>query len=196
MIPRDEDPGKDPSETEPAASGAADSPGSDESKLSEESKRLESESKRLDSELSATRDRWLRAEAELQNYRRRAMRDVEEARRAAENRLLLETLDQLDDLERALDQAKSDAPPSWLEGVRLVAGRMIEFLGREGVRPIEAVGQPFDPDRHEALLEAETDEVPPGHVVQVVRRGWMREGRTLRAARVVVARRTADATTG
>jgi molecular chaperone GrpE len=188
MIPREEDPGKDPSEIEPAASGEADSPGATEA-ASEESKRLKSE-------LDATRDRWLRAEAELQNYRRRAMRDVEEARRAAENRLLLETLDQLDDLERAIDQAKSDAPPSWLEGVRLVAGRMIESLGREGVRGIEAVGQPFDPDKHEALLEAETDEVPPGHVVQVVRRGWMREGRTLRAARVVVARRTADAAAG
>jgi molecular chaperone GrpE len=183
MTARNEE--KEPSEIEREASaeGAAEAPATEDAK-------------QLATELEATRDRWLRAEAELQNFRRRAMRDVEEARRAAENRLLLETLDQLDDLERAIEQARSDAPPSWLEGVRLVTGRMIEFLGREGARPIEAVGQPFDPDRHEALLETETDEVPPGHVVQVVRRGWLREGRVLRAARVVVARRTADAATG
>ena len=135
------------------------------------------------------RDRWLRAEAELQNYRRRAAREREEARRGAEEGVMLEVVAALDDLDRAvLTAAASGAPGPWVEGVRLVAARLGEFLARQGVTPVDPLGQPFDPLFHEAVLEMEDAEVSPGHVARVVLRGWRRGERALRAARVVVAR--------
>ena len=135
------------------------------------------------------RDRWLRAEADLQNFRRRAARDLEEAVRFAEERLLLETIGEMDDLERALTVAReAGAPDPWVQGIQMVAHRMTQNLERRGVTRMQPLGAAFDPEQHEALLELETDEVPAGHVVQVVRPGYQRQGRALRAARVVVAR--------
>src|SRR6185503_2154602 len=98
------------------------------------------------------KDRWLRAEADLQNYRRRSQRDREEAVRSTEERLLLEMIAQLDDLERALEAAsESRTTDPWVQVVRLVAGRMVEFLARQGVTPMDAVGEVFDPELHEAM---------------------------------------------
>src|SRR5206468_10387169 len=75
------------------------------------------------------RDRWLRAEAELQNFRRRAQRDLEEARRFTEERVLLEMISMLDDLERGLESAReAGAPDPWVQGVQLVAQRMGDYL--------------------------------------------------------------------
>lgn len=138
----------------------------------------------------ALRDRWLRAEAELQNYRRRAQREREETRRAAEESALLELVQVLDDLERALESAPdSGASEAWLQGVKLVANRALEGLGRFGVSVVDPQGERFDPVFHEALLELEAPAgVEPGTVMQVVHKGYARGGRALRAARVVVAR--------
>lgn len=140
------------------------------------------------------RDRWLRAEADLQNYRRRAQRDLEESVRFAENRILLEMIAQLDDLERALATAReAEAPDSWVQGVRMVANRMVDDLARHDVVPMGALGERFDPEQHEALLEVDAPEgVEPGRIVQVVREGYRRGDRPLRAARVVVAGRPGE----
>lgn len=133
------------------------------------------------------RDRWLRAEAELQNFRRRASREWEEGRRAAEESVLLEMVAVLDDLERAL--AAAEPASSWTQGVALVAQRIRDFLARQGVAVEDPLGRPFDPAFHEALLELEAPEgAAPGTVVQVVHKGYRRGGRALRTARVVVAR--------
>jgi molecular chaperone GrpE len=136
------------------------------------------------------KDRWLRAEAELQNFRRRAGRQWEEARRGAEEAVLLEMVAALDDLERALEAARGiGAVQEWVKGVALVAQRLRGYLARQGVGIVDPLGQPFDPAFHEALLE--TDAPPgtlPGAVVQVVQKGYRRGDRALRAARVVVAR--------
>lgn len=136
------------------------------------------------------RDRWLRAEADLQNYRRRARRDVDEGRRIAEERVMLEIVHALDDLDRAVESAaQSGAPESWTSGVTLTAQRLREYLLREGVRTLDPVGQPFDPSFHEAILEVDAPAgVEPGQVVQVVLKGYARGERSLRPARVVVAR--------
>jgi molecular chaperone GrpE len=137
------------------------------------------------------KDQWQRTEADLQNYRRRAQRDAEEARRDAEERVMLEIIAALDDLERALEAAReSGAPESWTHGVQLVAQRLNEFLVRQGVVALRPVGEPFDPQFHEALLEVDPPAgVAPGAVVQVALTGYRRGARALRAARVVVAKR-------
>lgn len=142
------------------------------------------------------KDRWLRAEAEIQNVRRRAARDREESVRSNEDRILLDLIEVLDDLERALAALGAEqghppkvGPASWAQGVALTAQRMREVLARRGVVPIEAVGQPFDPTLHEALLEVPSAEgIAPGAVAQEVQRGYRRGDRALRAARVVVAK--------
>jgi molecular chaperone GrpE len=135
------------------------------------------------------KDRWLRAEAELQNFRRRAAREREETRLSAEEGVMLEVIVALDDLDRALAAVpESNSPEPWAEGVRMVADRLAEYLGRHGVVALDPVGQPFDPAFHEAVLEMAVPGVEPGHVTEVLLRGWRRGPRALRAARVVVAR--------
>jgi len=142
------------------------------------------------------RDRWLRAEADLQNYRRRARLDAEEARRTGEERVMREIITALDDLDRALESA-GGAPEAWLEGVRLVGQRLRESLARDGVRVIDPIGQLFDPALHEAILEMDAPQgTPPGTVVQVVLKGYARGDRALRPARVVVARAPRTGTEG
>ena len=136
------------------------------------------------------KDQWLRAEAELQNVRRRARREVEDARRAAEEAVLLDLVAWLDDLERAIEAAATGgASPTWVEGVSLVLQKGREYLERQGVTAVDPAGQPFDPAHHEAILEVDAPEgASPGSVVQVVQKGYRRGARSLRAARVVVAR--------
>jgi molecular chaperone GrpE len=136
------------------------------------------------------KDRWMRSAAELQNYRRRAQREIEEARRIAEERVLLEIIAAIDDLDRALDSAReANAPRSWTEGVQLVMSRLVDYLARQGVVALDPIGEPFNPEFHEAMLEVEAPDAEPGHVVQTALRGYRRGPRALRPARVVVARR-------
>jgi molecular chaperone GrpE len=139
-------------------------------------------------------DRWLRAEAELQNFRRRSAREMEESRRHAEEAVMLDLISLLDDLERGIQAARAGgAADAWLQGIELVAARMRDTLARRGVEVVDPVGQPFDPGQHEALLEVPAVQgMKPGDVAQVVLKGYRRGARALRAARVVVARAPAE----
>ena len=145
---------------------------------------------RLTSREPDYKDRWLRAEAEIQNTRRRAARDRDDAVRASEERILLDMVEVLDDLERALAALPQDqAANPWAQGVALTAQRLRDALARRGVTAIATVGEPFDPMFHDALLEvAPPAGTKPGAVVQEVQKGYARDNRALRAARVVVAR--------
>jgi molecular chaperone GrpE len=136
------------------------------------------------------KDRWLRAEAEVQNTRRRMLRDRDDAVRASEERILLDMVEVLDDLERALAALPQEqSGNAWAQGVALTAQRLRDALARRGVTPIATVGEPFDPMFHDALLEVAPPEgIRPGAVVQEVQKGYARDNRALRAARVVVAR--------
>ena len=178
--PRDREPGPEGEATMPPEAGAEAPP----PKASEPAATAPAD------EAAAFKDRWLRAEAELQNFRRRASREWDEARRDAEERVMLEIIGALDDLDRALESAEqASAASSWTEGVRLTARRLREYLARQGVEAIDPLGQPFDPAFHEAMLEIDAPEGrAAGEVVQVVLKGYARGGRPLRAARVVVAR--------
>ena len=136
------------------------------------------------------KDRWLRAEAEIQNTRRRAARDREDAIRLAEDRILIEWIESLDDLERALAALTPEqASEPWSQGVAHTAQRMRDALARLGVSTTPALGQPFDPAFHEALLEVPAPPgIAAGSVAQEIQKGYRRGERSLRAARVVVAR--------
>ena len=126
-------------------------------------------------------DRWKRAAAEFANYKRRTEQDRVTWFREANAGLITEFLPVLDDLERALANVPpGEAESKWVEGVRLVERKYRGVLERQGVAPIEAVGQPFDPALHEAVGgSGET-------VTQEFRRGYTLHGRVLRPAMVVV----------
>jgi molecular chaperone GrpE len=131
-------------------------------------------------------DRLRRALADLDNYRKRADREVE--RRVTEGRetLLREVLEPLDNIERAL-QAADHGPLA--QGLRGVFDQMEALLARHGAQRIGAVGEPFDPMRHEAVAVRHTDDVPDGTIVDVARSGFAIGDRVLRPAQVVVATR-------
>jgi len=179
---------------EPGGTPPADAPVAATEPVADEAAEFAAETARADAmpapEEPDYKDRWLRAEAEIQNVRRRLAREREEAVRGSEERVLLDVIGLLDDLERALAALTPEqAGEAWAQGVALTAQRMRDALARHGVLPIAAVGQPFDPTLHEALLEIPAAEgVAPGHVAQEVQRGYRRDQRALRASRVVVVR--------
>jgi molecular chaperone GrpE len=133
-------------------------------------------------------DRYLRAAADLENLRKRQKREVDDARLESKGRVLKEMLPVVDNLERAIEHATSQAGSNPIvEGVQLVLRQFLTAFERLDVTPIEAGGQPFDPNLHEAISQAESDS-PPGTVVQVLQRGYKSGERLLRPALVVVAK--------
>jgi len=134
-------------------------------------------------------ERTTRAAADLENYRKRAQKEKEEVQRFGSEKLLKDLLPVLDNLDRALDAAsKSPDIDSFLKGVAMTRKSFEDALGRHGVKPFSAKGQPFDPRMHEAIQQVETAEVPAGHVAHEVVRGFFLNERLVRPAMVVVAR--------
>jgi molecular chaperone GrpE len=136
--------------------------------------------------LAQMEDRYKRALADLDNYRKRSARDVQT--RVAESReaLLRDWLEAVDSVERAL-QMGHGTPAA--EGLRALLEQMEAILARHGAQRIGAAGEPFDPERHEAIDVRATTEVPDRTVLEVARSGWAIGDRVLRPALVVVARR-------
>jgi molecular chaperone GrpE len=133
-------------------------------------------------------DRYLRAAADLENLRKRQKREMDDARLESKGRVLKEMLPVVDNLERAIEHATAQAGTNPIvEGVQLVLRQFLTAFERLDVTPIEAGGQPFDPNLHEAISQAESD-APPGTVVQVLQRGYKSGDRLLRPALVVVAK--------
>jgi molecular chaperone GrpE len=147
----------------------------------------------LVAENASLRERLLRALADAENTRRRAERSTAEARQYAISDLARELLGIADNLQRAIEaagQQTADADPSLIEGVRATERMLEQLLERFGIRKIEALGQAFDPNRHEAVMQVDDAERPPGTVAQVIQDGYTIHDRLLRPARVIVSRRT------
>jgi len=133
-------------------------------------------------------DRYLRAAADLENLRKRQRREIEDAKLEAKGRVLKEMLPVVDNLERAIEHATTHAGTNPIvEGVQLVLRQFLTAFERLDVTPVEAAGQPFDPNLHEAISQQESDSAP-GTVVQVLQRGYKSGDRLLRPALVVVAK--------
>jgi len=142
------------------------------------------------SEIAALRERLMRALAETENTRRQGERRVQDAQQYAINNLARELLQVVDNLRRALGAAEGDAGKAdgLIEGVAATDRVLTQILNRFGVKEVDALNQPFDPDRHEAVMETDKTEQPPGSVVQVLENGYTLHDRLLRPARVVVAK--------
>jgi len=146
--------------------------------------------------LKDTHERLLRVAAEFDNFKKRATKEREDAQKFGIERLLKDFLPVADNLERALDHAEEHDLRQVIEGVKLVQKLLETTLARHGVTGFSALGQPFDPNLHEALMQQESD-APAGTVVSEMSRGYKLNERLVRPAAVVVARpRSAAAPAG
>jgi len=132
--------------------------------------------------------RLQRVSADYLNYQKRARREIEEAHTFANTSLVRDLLGVLDDMERALEAAAANhnADDPLLGGMRLVYDKALEVLARHGVTRIQAEGQPFDPNRHEAMMQQPSPDCRGPTVLQEFQRGYELNGRVIRPARVVV----------
>jgi molecular chaperone GrpE len=137
--------------------------------------------------LKDTHDRLLRLAAEFDNFKKRAAKERDDLQKFGIERLLKDFLPVADNLERALDHAEEHDLRQVIEGVKLVQKLLENTLAKHGVTGFSALGQPFDPNLHEALMQQESD-APPGTVVSEMSRGYKLNERLVRPAAVVVAR--------
>ncbi|RKO66216.1 nucleotide exchange factor GrpE [Desulfofundulus salinus] len=131
--------------------------------------------------------RLARMQADFENYRRRMNREREEWFKYASQPLVAELLSVLDNFERAL-AAREEDPARVVAGVEMIYRQLKEILAREGLSPVPAVNEPFDPAKHEAIMQEETDAYPDNTVIEELRRGYYFKDRLLRPAMVKVAR--------
>jgi molecular chaperone GrpE len=145
-------------------------------------------------EIARLKDERLRALAEVENIRRRAARDREEAAQYAISRFARDLLAVADNLRRALQSVPAASPATdpqltaLVEGVEMTERELLSVLDRHGVKPVPALGEVFNPHVHEAMFELPDETVPHGTVVQVMQQGYAIHDRTLRPARVGLAR--------
>jgi molecular chaperone GrpE len=132
-------------------------------------------------------DRYLRAAAELENVRKRATRDVENARKYALERFGKELLAVRDTLEMGLAAAENATVESLIEGKNATLKLLTTVLAQFGIEEVDPLGEPFDPEFHEAISVQPSDDVEPGSVITVVQKGYTLNGRLLRPAMVIVA---------
>lgn len=134
-------------------------------------------------------DGWQRSRAEFANYKKRVERELEVANQNAAGRILKRYLPIVDDLERALKNRPEEAEGAqWAEGIELVYRKMLALLESEGVKPMQAEGEMFDPNRHEAILTEDSDEHESGKITEVLQQGYLLGDKVLRPAMVRVAR--------
>lgn len=133
-------------------------------------------------------DGWQRTQAEFINYRKRVEREQEQQRLNAIGSAVRRYLPVVDDLERALMNLPEDCQGiPWVDGITLIYQKMTSALEADGVKPMGNVGEPFDPNLHEAIGQAPSDDIPSGHIIEVLQKGYVIGDRVLRPAVVRVA---------
>jgi molecular chaperone GrpE len=140
-------------------------------------------------EVVRLKEQWLRTAADFDNFRKRAKREQDEARRNGREDLLRAILPVFDNLERAVQSAqRSSDVKAMSDGLSMVLRQFVEALGREQITRVPTVGQAFDPSLHEAIQQVETAEHAPGTVIAEVQSGYLQGDRLVRPAMVVVAK--------
>lgn len=182
--------GEDMREEEPADEKSSDGRPHEADKNEAERNEQDSEPV-LDPEAQAAEylEGWKRARAEFSNYKKRVDRELQDAYLRAAGDAITRYLSILDDLERAQqDIPKDEKSANWAQGIDLIYRKMKAMIEAEGVKVIEAEGQPFDPNLHEAISHEESDELREGYVIDVVQQGYRMGDRVLRPAMVRVAK--------
>jgi molecular chaperone GrpE len=177
--------GGEPRNDPPSAAGA---PGGDNGRGDAQVEALRRELATAEQNAQAQRDLYLRSAAELENVRKRAQRDIEQAHRYAIEGFASELLPVRDSLELGLSSGASADAKTLLAGQEATLKLLQRAFDKFAIRQIDPVGQPFDPNQHEAVLMQESSSSAPNSVLQVVQSGYDLNGRLLRPARVIVAR--------
>lgn len=158
------------------------------------------ETKELSAEeaLAQAEEKYLRLAAEFENFKKRSLRERGDLIQSANDQLIIQILDVVDNFERALNQTQQSASgdsidkdklfDSLHQGAQMIHGQLKTMLTAHGVVEIEAEGVPFDPETHEAVLQIESDTCPPDHVAQVLTKGYKKGDRVLRHVKVGVAK--------
>jgi molecular chaperone GrpE len=142
----------------------------------------------LETEVQTLKDRWLRSVADLENYKKRTKREIDEATTRVVQNLLPSFLPTMDNLERALEIASTGAPVEQLQkGLQMVRDEFTNALRKHGIEAVPSVGIAFDPAIHDALQQIDSPDHAPGVVIREFERGYRLGERLLRPARVVIA---------
>lgn len=150
---------------------------------------LEQRIAELERQAESFRDQALRSQAEAENTRRRASRDVENAHKYALEKFSADLLPVLDSLEKAVEVAgQSEGADSIAQGVELSLKLFLSVLEKHGIERIDPTGEPFDPQVHEAMTMVPSAHAEPNSVLEVMQAGYLLNGRVVRAAKVVVAK--------
>ncbi|WP_226663395.1 nucleotide exchange factor GrpE [Microbulbifer aggregans] len=150
----------------------------------------EAEIASLHQQLAEHKDMVLRAQADVQNARRRAQQDVEKAHKFGVEKLIKDLLPVVDNLERAIATIDSEheAHKAVVEGIELTQKSFIDTLTKSGVEVIDPAGEPFDPELHQAMAQVPNGDVEPNTVLEVFQKGYRLNGRLVRPAMVVVSK--------
>ena len=145
------------------------------------------DSEGLQADLNRFRDLALRSQADFENYKKRAAREKDEAIKYANSSLLEKLVAIVDNFELGLEAARAEGQKSPIfSGMSMVLKQLMDFLTDNGLQPIDAAGQKFDPNLHEAIAHEPSDEVPEEVVIRQTRRGYRMKDRLLRPSSVVV----------
>ena len=152
-------------------------------------KEIQEELETAKQEAKETYDRFLRISAEFENYKKRSAREMDDLRKYSNQSLILEMLAVVDNLERALSSSNgsSSNDKCMADGVNLTLKEILKVFEKFNVKPIESIGQPFDPNFHQAMMQEETDDYPENTVITELQKGYMIHDRLLRPSMVVVA---------
>ncbi len=155
-----------------------------------EIERLRLEVPKKDEEIRNLHDKYLRICADFENYKKRNMKEQMESAKYANERILKELLPVIDNLERAILHSKETSDFRGLvEGVELTCKQFLDSMGRFGVKVVQSIGEPFDPSRHQALGQVESDKHDENIVVEELQKGYLLEDRMLRPALVNITRK-------
>ena len=138
------------------------------------------------------RNSYLRAVAELDNFRKRSEREIENARKFAIERFAQELVTVGDALEAGVSAGAANPGPALLEGAQATLRQLHRAFEKAGIKLIDPIGQPFDPEWHEAMTVQESPDKPPNTVLAVIQKGYSLNGRLLRPARVIVSKAPGD----
>lgn len=148
---------------------------------------LEEEIVKLKEEVAASKNAYFKAYADAENLKKRLQAEADNVRKYRIQSFAMEVLPVLDNLERALDVKVDDQNiKNYAKGFEMIYQQLVSILDKEGVKEIEALDQPFDPNYHQALMQEAVDGVDSGIVVQVLQKGYMLKDRVLRATLVKV----------
>ena len=136
-------------------------------------------------------DKLMRSQADFENMRKRLEREKQDFIKYANEGIVLELLNVLDDLERVINLAedKHEDLSAFLKGVEMILVHLYELLKTHGVKPVEAEGKDFDPNYHEALMQVENKDLPENTIVEVLQKGYLMYERVIRTAKVKVSKK-------